>query len=104
MLFALCTKPVGEVGVSELLIVIPNRNGERFLGPDQHNESSGTSNRGVHQISLEKKIVLDRDEGVNEFWRMKAWTDRMTSLGGKDSSVLVHQFVGNRLEGIRFLR
>ena len=53
---------------------------------------------------LSRIRLLDRDEDVNEFWRMKAWTDQMTTLGGKDSSVLVHQFVGNRLEGVRFLR
>ena len=34
MLFALRAEPVGKIGVPELLFVIPDRNGESFLGSD----------------------------------------------------------------------
>jgi len=51
---------------------------------------------------LSRLRLLDRDEGVNEFWRMKAWTDQIVTMGGQDSFVPIYQFVGNRLQGTRF--
>ncbi len=58
--------------------------------------------QGSHCLS--KINLLDRHEEVKEFWNMKAWTDQMVTLAEKDSSAFVHQFVGDRLEGIHFLR
>lgn len=85
-----------EVG-AEKRAVIPHHRFEALLA--ERLQRAEPLSRWLSRIRL-----LDRDGDVSEFWRMKAWTDQMTTLGGKDSSVLVHQFVGNRLEGIRFFR
>jgi hypothetical protein len=82
---------------AEKTAVIPHHRFEALLV--ERLQRAGSLSHWLSRIRL-----LDRDEDVNEFWRMKPWTDQMTTLGGKDSSVLVHQFVGNRLKGIRFLR
>ena len=82
---------------AEKTAVIPQHRFEAILG-----ERLQRAEPLIHWLSRIR--LLDRDEDVNEFWRMKAWTDQMTILGRKDSSVLVHQFVENRLEDIRFLR
>jgi len=62
--------------------------------------------QGTDSLStwLSRIRLLDRDEDVKEFWSMKGSTEQMSTLGEKDSSVLVHQFVGNRFEGVHFLR
>jgi len=58
--------------------------------------------QGSHWLGRIRR--LDRDEDVREFWSLKEWTDEMATLAERDSSAIVHQFVGNRLEGVRFLR
>jgi len=82
---------------AEKTVVIPHHRFEALLV--ERLQRAGPLSHWLSRIRL-----LDRDEDADEFWRMKTWTDPMTALGGKDSSVLVHQFVGNRLEGTRFLR
>jgi hypothetical protein len=55
------TQPVAKIGVASLGLVIFNRNGQRLLGTNQHNQFSAPGNSGVDQIALEEHVVLRQD-------------------------------------------